>query len=186
MTKEAENNVDNSGEILASLDDSIEIIADEKGREIRKSADHPDKTRDIIFLDEDEENQENENSNNTSVLLDKVTKKTEVHETISVSPTTNTGTVKEYLTDLGLGILKDHQNGIILFHCDNLWMNGTKVASLPRPDIRRYDYDDHVFISFEKSLVGSQYMIFYTLITFSYCVFFLENFSLELGSTTWI
>ena len=69
MTKEAENNVDNSGEILASLDDSIEIIADEKGREIRKSADHPDKTRDIIFLDEDEENQENENSNNTSVLL---------------------------------------------------------------------------------------------------------------------
>ena len=186
MTKEAENNVDNSEEILASLDDSIEIIADEKGREIRKSADHPDKTRDIIFLDEDEENQENENSNNTSVLLDKVTKKTEVHETISVSPTTNTGTVKEYLTDLGLGILKDHQNGIVLFHCDNLWMNGTKVASLPRPDIRRYDDDDHVFISFEKSFVGSQYMIFYTLITFSYCVFFLENFSLELGSTTWI
>ena len=69
MTKEAENNVDNSEEILSSLDDSIEIIADEKGREIRKSADHPDKTRDIIFLDEDEENQENENSNNTSVLL---------------------------------------------------------------------------------------------------------------------
>ena len=54
---------------LTTLNDSIEIIADEKGREIRKSADHPDKTRDIIFLDEDEENQENENSNNTSVLL---------------------------------------------------------------------------------------------------------------------
>ena len=73
MSKEAEKNIDNteeSGELLESysLDDSIEIIADEKGREVRKSADHPNKTRDMICLDdsdndEDEENEQNLNNN---------------------------------------------------------------------------------------------------------------------------
>ena len=152
MSKEAEKNIDNteeSGELLESysLDDSIEIIADEKGREVRKSADHPNKTRDMICLDDsdnDEDEENEQNLNNNSVLLERLTKTTEVHETISVSPTINSGTVKEFLTDLGLGILKDRENGIILFHCDNLWMNGTNSRNASLMDIRRYDYHlDH-------------------------------------------
>ena len=79
------------------LDDLIEIIADEKGREVRKSAENPDKMRDMICLDdiENDEDKENQNLNNNSVLLGRVTKKTEVHETISISSTINSGTVKE-------------------------------------------------------------------------------------------
>ena len=87
----------NTSEFLSSLDDLIEIIADEKGREVRKSAEHPDKTRDMICLDdsENDEDEENQNLNNNSVLLERVTKKTEVHETKIVSLTINLGTVKE-------------------------------------------------------------------------------------------
>ena len=106
MTTEAEN-FEKSVGISLSDDSDIEIVADEKGREIRKSAEHPDKTREIICLEngeEDEEDEETTNLNNNSVVLDRVTKNTEVHETISVSPTINSGTIKEYLTELGLGL----------------------------------------------------------------------------------
>ena len=88
-----------------------------RGREVRKSADHPNKTRDMICLDDsdnDEDEENEQNLNNNSVLLERLTKTTEVHETISVSPTINSGTVKEFLTDLGLGILKDRENGIVI------------------------------------------------------------------------
>ena len=141
MTTEEEN-FENTEEISLSDDSDIEIVADEKGREIRKSAEHPDKTRDIICLEnseEDAEDEETQNLNNNSVVLDRVTKKTEVHETISVSPTINSGTIKEYLTELGLGILKCRENGIVLFHCDNLWLNGKNAseADASPSDIRR-------------------------------------------------
>ena len=141
MTTEAEN-FEKSVGISLSDDSDIEILADEKGREIRKSAEHPDKTREIICLEngeEDEEDEETTNLNNNSVVLDRVTKNTEVHETISVSPTINSGTIKEYLTELGLGILKCRENGIVLFHCDNLWLNGKNAseADASPSDIRR-------------------------------------------------
>ena len=98
------------------------------------------KTRDIICLENsEEEDEETQNLNNNSVVLDRVTKKTEVHETLSVSPTINSGTIKEYLTELGLGILRCHENGIVLFHCDNLWLNGKNAseADASPSDIRR-------------------------------------------------
>ena len=141
MRTEAEN-FEKSVGISLSDDSDIEIVADEKGREIRKSAEHPDKTREIICLEngeEDEEDEETTNLNNNSVVLDRVTKNTEVHETISVSPTINSGTIKEYLTELGLGILKCRENGIVLFHCDNLWLNGKNAseADASPSDIRR-------------------------------------------------
>ena len=141
MTTEEEN-FENTEEISLSDDSDIEIVADEKGREIRKSAEHPDKTRDIICLEnseEDAEDEETQNLNNNSVVLDRVTKKTEVQETLSVSPTINSGTIKEYLTELGLGILRCRENGIVLFHCDNLWLNGKNAseADASPSDIRR-------------------------------------------------
>ena len=82
MTTEAEN-FENTEELSLSDDSDIEIVADEKGREIRKSAEHPDKTRDIICLEnseEDEEDEETQNLNNNSVVLDRITKTAEVHE----------------------------------------------------------------------------------------------------------
>ena len=114
MTTEAEN-FETTEEVSLTDDSDIEIVADEKGREVRKSAEHPDKTREIICLENSEGNEEDEetrNLNNNSVVLDKVTKTAEVHETISVSPTINSGTIKEYLTELGLGILRCRENGI--------------------------------------------------------------------------
>ena len=133
-----------------SLDDSIEIIADEKGRDVRKSADHPNKTRDMICLDDsenddDEDGEIRENLNNNSVIMERLTKSTEIHETISISPTIKSGTVKEFLTDLGLGILKDLENGIVLFHCESIWMNGSNASNASLMDIRRYDYHLIIF-----------------------------------------
>ena len=150
MSKEAEKNIDNSEELSVSLDDSIEIIADEKGREVRKGADHPNKTRDMICLDDsenddDEDGEIRENLNNNSVIMERLTKSTEIHETISISPTIKSGTVKEFLTDLGLGILKDLENGIVLFHCDAIWINGTNASNASLMDIRRYDYHLVIF-----------------------------------------
>ena len=114
-----------------NLDDSIEIIPDEKGREIRKAKNHPDKTRELVEVDDEDENQvaadsstanNNENASDESIVLENIPRRQANDEEIAFFRENKSGIIKEYLVEDGLGILCNEKGeGIVLFHRDSIF-----------------------------------------------------------------
>ena len=92
-----------------SLNDSIVIIPDEKGREIRHAKDHPDKTRELVQLDEssDDGNQvaadsstaNHDNASEESIVLENIPRRQANEEEIAFFRENKSGIIKEFLVE---------------------------------------------------------------------------------------
>ena len=125
-----------------SLNDSIVIIPDEKGREIRHAKDHPDKTRELVQLDEssDDGNQvaadsstanHNDDASDESIVLENIPRRQANEEEIAFFRENKSGIIKEFLVEDGLGILRNENgDGIVLFHRDSIFnQNGFSASA---------------------------------------------------------
>jgi hypothetical protein len=110
-------------------DDSVIILKDANGDEIVKGRNHPDNIQ-LIELSSDEEQGDEENNN---VTLDRIlpkkkssrpTDRQEITMEENVYLSSKRGYIKEWIEEDGLGVIFSQEVGLVLFHFDNLWIDG--------------------------------------------------------------
>ena len=101
------------------------------GIEICQSKNHPDNAP-ILTVDSGDDEEPSENNN--SILTDKISKKRS-DEKVQFSRMEKTAIINVYINEEGLGILLSQEVGMVLFHCDNVWYEGSNAIPTDIQDI---------------------------------------------------